>query len=132
MSHTPSDPENSPTDAHADLPPARLGLLLVRSVIGGVLMGLANLVPGISGGTMLVAAGIYNRFIHAIAEASTFRFRLRSVIVLVGVIGAAGAAIGGLAGVVVQLVADHPTIMFSLFIGLTDRKSTRLNSSHYS
>ena len=32
--------------------------LYARSVAGGVLMGLANLVPGISGGTMLLAAGI--------------------------------------------------------------------------
>ena len=29
--------------------------LAVRGVIGGGLMGLANLVPGISGGTMLVS-----------------------------------------------------------------------------
>ncbi|HKK52004.1 MAG TPA: DUF368 domain-containing protein, partial [Myxococcota bacterium] len=27
-------------------------------------MGLANLVPGISGGTMLLAAGVYPTFIH--------------------------------------------------------------------
>ena len=32
--------------------------LAVRGGVGGVLMGLANLVPGISGGTMLLAAGI--------------------------------------------------------------------------
>ena len=31
-------------------------------------MGLANLVPGISGGTMLLAAGVYPTFINAIAE----------------------------------------------------------------
>ena len=31
----------------------------VRCLLGGALMGLANLVPGISGGTMLLAAGIY-------------------------------------------------------------------------
>ena len=37
---------------------ASLTSLVVRAAIGGVLMGLANLVPGISGGTMLLAAGI--------------------------------------------------------------------------
>ena len=40
----------------------------LRCVLGGSLMGLANLVPGISGGTMLLAAGIYPRFIEAIAD----------------------------------------------------------------
>ena len=49
-------------------------------------MGLANLVPGISGGTMLLAAGIYPRFIRAIAELSTLKFRRASMLVL----GAAG------------------------------------------
>ena len=41
--------------------------LLLRSAIGGLLMGLANLVPGISGGTMLLAVGIYPRFIDAVS-----------------------------------------------------------------
>jgi len=49
--------------------------LLIRSVIGGALMGLANLVPGISGGTMLLAVGVYPQFISGIAEVSTFKFQ---------------------------------------------------------
>ena len=40
--------------------------LVTRGIFGGILMGLANLVPGISGGTMLLAAGIYPRFIESI------------------------------------------------------------------
>ena len=48
-------------------------VLVSRSLYGGFLMGLANLVPGISGGTMLLAAGIYPRFISAIAEITRFR-----------------------------------------------------------
>ena len=52
---------------------------IVRVAVFSVflLMGLANLVPGISGGTMLLASGIYTRFINAIAEITTLRFRLR-------------------------------------------------------
>ena len=34
---------------------------LLRGLLGGALMGLAMLVPGISGGTMLLAVGIYPR-----------------------------------------------------------------------
>ena len=53
-----------------------------RGLIGGMLMGLANLVPGISGGTMLLAAGVYPTFISAIADVTTLRIDRRSLIVL--------------------------------------------------
>ena len=82
-------------------------------------MGLANLVPGISGGTMLLAAGIYPRFINAIAEVTRFKFRFRSLLTLGCIVAAAGLAILLLAGVLKDLVVDHRWIMYSLFIGLT-------------
>ncbi len=93
--------------------------LVGRATVGGVLMGLANLVPGISGGTMLVAAGIYQRFIEAIAELTTLRFRARPMLLLGCVITAAAAAVVLLAGPVRDLVVHHRWIMYSLFIGLT-------------
>lgn len=93
--------------------------LVLRGLIGGLFMGLANLVPGISGGTMLVAAGIYHRFIEGIAEVTTFRFRLRSVLLLGAVMLAAMAAIILLAGPTKELVVHHRWIMYALFIGLT-------------
>ena len=93
--------------------------MAVRASAGGVLMGLANLVPGISGGTMLVATGVYTRFIAAVAEITTFRFRTRSLLLLGFVGGAALVTILLLAGSVKGLVADHRWIMYSLFIGLT-------------
>jgi putative membrane protein len=107
---------DSPSVALAHVP---LPLLALRSVIGGVLMGLANLVPGISGGTMLLAAGIYPRFIAAIAELSTLRFRVPSLVVLGSVALAAVLGILLLAGTVKDLVVDRRWIMYSLFIGLT-------------
>ena len=61
---------------------SKIPSLVARGSVGGFLMGLANLVPGISGGTMLLATGVYQRFIDAVAEVSTLRFRLRSVVLL--------------------------------------------------
>ena len=110
------DKQTNESAAPAVIPPAALAL---RSAVGGVLMGLANLVPGISGGTMLVAAGIYRRFIDAIAEVTTLKFRPRSMLVLAVVVASAGAAILLLAGPVKSLVVDHRWVMYSLFIGLT-------------
>jgi len=96
-----------------------LAPLILRSSLGGVLMGLANLVPGISGGTMLLATGVYTRFIQGVAEITTFRFRLRSL-VLLGAIGLSAAiVIALLAGPVKDLVTGHQWIMYSIFIGLT-------------
>ncbi len=94
-------------------------VLAARGAIGGVIMGLAMLVPGISGGTMLLAAGIYPRFIRAVAEISTFRFRVRSIVLLACVGLGAVAVIVTLAGTVKDLVVGHQWIMYSLFIGLT-------------
>jgi putative membrane protein len=82
-------------------------------------MGLANLVPGISGGTMLLAAGVYPDFINSIAEVTTFRFRLRPIVVLGCVVVTAALAILLGAGPIESLVVNQRWIMYSLFIGLT-------------
>ena len=82
-------------------------------------MGLANLVPGISGGTMLLSVGVYPEFIGAIAEVTTFRFKPRSLTLLGIVVGMAAMAILLFAGPVKDLVVSERWIMYSLFIGLT-------------
>ena len=93
--------------------------MLVRSFLGGFLMGLANLVPGISGGTMLLATGIYDRFIAAVSQVTTFRFRMDSIVLLAVIIIGAGCAIVLGAETLGSLVHEQRWIMFSLFIGLT-------------
>ena len=92
---------------------------LVRAILGGVLMGLANLVPGISGGTMLLAAGVYPHFINGIAEVTTLRFRPRTLIPLGAIVVAAALAIVLGAGPVKSLVVEQRWVMYSIFIGLT-------------
>lgn len=82
-------------------------------------MGLANLVPGISGGTMLLATGVYPKFVSAIAQVTRLRFRRDSLLVLLMVVGSAGMTILLLAGMMKAWVVDYPWVMYSLFIGLT-------------
>jgi len=113
------DAEATPENPQA-LPDEIVGPgLYVRGALGGALMGLANLVPGISGGTMLLATGVYPAFIASIAEFTTLKWRLRSISLLAAVGVAAALAILLLAGPVKTLVVDHRWIMYSLFIGLT-------------
>ena len=92
---------------------------LVQAASGGALMGLANLVPGVSGGTMLLVTGIYTEFITAIADVSRLRWRASSLLFLSAVVGAAAGAIILLAGPTKTLVIEQRWIMYSLFIGLT-------------
>ena len=93
--------------------------ILVRAGLGGALMGMANLVPGISGGTMLLAAGVFPQFVQAVADLSRLRFN-RNAITLVGVIAlAAIVMIGPFAGLISRLVIHHTWAMYSLFLGLT-------------
>lgn len=91
---------------------------LVRTLAGGFLMGLANLVPGVSGGTMILALGLYDRFIAAVADVTRARFSRDSLVFLALVVCAALAAILLLSGVAVTLVVERRWVMYSLFIGL--------------
>ena len=113
--------ESESTHGHALSESEALPLpaLVARGGVGGVLMGLANLVPGISGGTMLLATGVFPTFIAAIADVTTLRFRRRSLIALATIVGSAALAILLLAGTVRGLVMEQRWIMYSLFIGLT-------------
>jgi putative membrane protein len=90
-----------------------------REAVGGALMGLANLVPGISGGTMLVAAGVYPSFVQAVSDATRLRFTRAAIMTLGIIAGAAVLAIALGAGPIVWAVANHRWVMYSLFIGLT-------------
>lgn len=36
----------------------------VLEVLRGMVIGLANIIPGVSGGTMMVSMGIYDTLIH--------------------------------------------------------------------
>ena len=108
--------QETPPTSHEQ---AGLPGLALRGGIGGVLMGLANLVPGISGGTMLLAAGVYPRFIEAIGQVTTFKFKRASLVILASIVLPAAAAFFLLAGTVKDLVVDYRWVMYSIFIGLT-------------
>jgi putative membrane protein len=94
-------------------------LVLIRCGLGGILMGLANLVPGISGGTMLLAAGVYRRFVDAVARVTTFRWSTETIVTLAVIVAGAGFAIVLGAGLIADLVTEHRWVMYSIFLGLT-------------
>ncbi len=94
-------------------------IFLARTVIGGGLMGVANLIPGVSGGTMILVLGLYEEFIGSVADLSALRFSVRRLVFL-GVLGSCAAlSILLLSGVILDLLFRYPIAMFALFIGLT-------------
>ena len=39
----------------------------IMDVLRGVAIGVANIIPGVSGGTMAVSMGVYDKFIGAVS-----------------------------------------------------------------
>jgi len=97
----------------------RTPLLGLRLLIGGALMGLANLVPGISGGTMLVAVGVYRRFVDAVSDATRLKLSVPTIVTMGLIAFAAAAAIGLGSRPVSWGLEHHRWAMYALFIGLT-------------
>lgn len=104
--------EQAPTEIRDDR------IFPVRAPVGGLLMGFANIVPGISGGAMLLMVGVYQRFVDAVAQCSMLRFNIRSIafLSLVG-IGAATTILLS-AGPIKRLILEHAWQSMALFIGL--------------
>ena len=107
------------TAASESTPPSPPLLLAIRSVIGGALMGLANVIPGVSGGTMLLAVGVYRDFIDSVARLSTLRFGIRPILVTATIALCAVGAIALLARPMSELVINQRSAMYAIFIGLT-------------
>lgn len=85
-------------------------------ILRGVVIGLANIIPGVSGGTMMVSMGIYDTLIHCITH--LFKEFKKSVLTLLPYgIGMALAIIVGAFGLKAAF-ANFPLPTNMLFIGL--------------
>ena len=86
------------------------------NILKGVVIGLANIIPGVSGGTMMVSMNIYDTLIHCITH--LFKEFKRSVLTLLPFgIGMALAVIVGAFGLKAAF-ANFPLPTNALFIGL--------------
>jgi len=92
---------------------------VARTLSGGILMGIANIIPGVSGGTMILAMGLYPNFVEAVADVTRLRLRPKSLIFLGLLGGSAVAAIFAMLAPIKWGLTYHQHVMFALFIGLT-------------
>ncbi|MCO4328479.1 DUF368 domain-containing protein [Staphylococcus hyicus] len=97
----------------------------------GFAMGVSDLIPGVSGGTIALLLGIYDDFISSVSGVFSKNFK-RSVLFLLPIIIGMGLAIGILSSLINYLLAYHqvPTMFFftGLIIGVIP---FLLRISHY-
>ena len=89
---------------------------LINKLLRGMVIGVANIIPGVSGGTMMVSMGIYDTLIHCITHLfKEFKKSIRTLLpyavgMLVGILALASVINWGL--------ENHPLPTNTLFIGL--------------
>jgi putative membrane protein len=104
----------------------------LRTLAVGAAMGAADVVPGFSGGTVALVAGVYDRLIAAVSGAAglvpvVLRGRWREVPAalraldapfLLTLLAGLAAAAATLAGPLERLLEEQPVVMSALFLGL--------------
>lgn len=89
---------------------------LIKDFLKGILIGIANIIPGVSGGTMAVSMGVYDQLISAISGiVKNFK---RSMRILLPILLGAVAGIGGLSFIIKYFLENFPLQTSTLFIGL--------------
>lgn len=91
-------------------------MTFIIDMIKGVFMGIANIIPGVSGGTMALSLGIYDKLIEAVSELT--RKPKKSFAVLAPIL--VGILIGliGFTYIVEYLLSSYTFITCMAFIGL--------------
>ena len=88
----------------------------IKDILKGMVIGIANIIPGVSGGTMMVAMGIYDKLIHCITH--IFKEFKKSVLFLLPIaVGMVIAVVGSSFGIE-MLFAKFPMQANLLFVGL--------------
>lgn len=89
---------------------------IFKNIIKGMMIGIANIMPGVSGGTLAVSMGIYDKLIHCITHIlSEFK---ESMKFLLPIFAGAGIALVALTFVIEALFQYYPIPTNLLFIGL--------------
>jgi putative membrane protein len=110
---------------------------LFKDILRGVVIGIANAIPGVSGGTMMVSMGIYDKLIYSVTH--LFKQPVKSIKTLLPYFIGMAIGIVGLAFAIVAMFEHIPFQTCMLFIGLIlggvpiltgHLKGVRFNLSH--
>lgn len=88
------------------------------NILRGALIGSAELVPGVSGGTVALIVGIYERALHNANLLLKLRFREVEWVFLLTIAVGMFAAVFGLSGILSSFVEGTPDVARALFFGM--------------
>lgn len=88
----------------------------ITDFIKGMIMGIANIIPGVSGGTMAVSMGIYDKLLYAINH--LFKEFKKCVILVLPIALGMIVGIGGFTFIIPTLLTEYPLPTCFCFIGL--------------
>ena len=109
---------------------SNIHLFYIRTFLKGAAMGAANVIPGVSGGTIALVTGVFERLINAIKSIDGQAFRLLftgrihelmlhvDLVFLIALFAGVGTAIISLAKVLKFLFEYYPVHIWSFFFGL--------------
>lgn len=89
---------------------------LFKDILRGIVIGIANAIPGVSGGTMMVSMGIYDKLIYSVTH--LFHQPVKSIKTLLPYFVGMAIGIVGLAFAIVAMFEHIPFQTCMLFIGL--------------
>lgn len=89
---------------------------MIKNVLKGIVVGVANIIPGVSGGTMMVSMGIYDKLIHCLTH--LFKEFKESMKFLIPIFVGVGIALVGLSFIIQPAFEHFPLQTSCLFIGL--------------
>lgn len=89
---------------------------MLKKILQGMVVGIANIIPGVSGGTMMVAMGLYDKLIHSITHLKS-EFK-ESMKLLLPIFAGAGLAIVLLSRLFEFLLSEYPLPTNFAFCGL--------------
>ncbi len=93
---------------------------MIKTLIGGILVGMANIIPGVSGGTMMVILGIFNRLMESINAVFSLNFKIikKNLLFIIMLLIGVGIGLVLFANVLELAFANYPTQTMFCFIGM--------------
>ena len=95
---------------------------MMKNIIGGICVGVANIIPGVSGGTIMVLLGLFNKLMESISNIFNFKNKIKDkkndFIFLVQFMLGAGIGLVGFAKILEFLFVSFEIQTMYWFIGL--------------
>lgn len=91
-------------------------MTFITDIIKGIFIGIANIVPGVSGGTIALSMGVYDKLIGAVSN--FLKDWKKSIITLFPILIGCGIGLIGFTYMIEYLLSEHTFITCMAFIGL--------------